>query len=169
MAVHHARPGSLDINPDVVQVPADRHRGYPGRPSYPPAHHLTDLLDTQRLDRQDLRTGGGPGLPGPGHLDVVRQQPVHHVPPARLIGRRICPGRLAGQLQVHMGIQVHPQRHRRLARITPGDNHPAGDGVLLPGLFYPGPDLLLERAVVSHAMSLAATLPRALIAWLSGD
>ena len=66
-------------------------------------------------------------------------------------------------------IQVHPQRHRRPARITPGDDHPAGDGVLLPGLFHPGPDLLLERAVVSHAMSLAATLPRALIAWLSGD
>ena len=43
---HLARPGGLDINPDVVQVPADRHRGYPGRPSYPPAHHLTDLLDT---------------------------------------------------------------------------------------------------------------------------
>ena len=105
MAVHHARPGSLDINPDVVQVPADRHRGYPGRPSYPPAHHLTDLLDTQRLDRQDLRTGGDPGLPGPGHLDVVRQQPVHHVPPARLIRRRICPGRLVGQLQVHMGFR----------------------------------------------------------------
>jgi Domain of unknown function (DUF1707) len=29
--------------------------------------------------------------------------------------------------------------------------------------------LLLERAVVSHAMPLVATLPRALIAWLSGD
>jgi hypothetical protein len=63
----------------------------------------------------------------------------------------------------------HPQRHRRLARITPGDDHAAGHGVLLPGLFHPAPDLLLERAVVSHAMSLAATLPRALIAWLSGD
>jgi hypothetical protein len=35
--------------------------------------------------------------------------------------------------------------------------------------FHPGPDLLFERAVVSHAVSLAATLPRALIAWLSGD
>jgi len=29
--------------------------------------------------------------------------------------------------------------------------------------------VLLERAVVSHALSLAAMLPRALIAWLSGD
>ena len=55
------------------------------------------------------------------------------------------------------------------ARITPGDDRPAGDGVLLPGLFHPGPDLLFERAAVSHAVSLAATLPRALIAWLSGD
>jgi hypothetical protein len=50
----------------------------------------------------------------------------------------------------------------------PGD-HAAGDGVLFPGLFHPGPKLLLERAVVSHAMSLAATRPRALVAWLSGD
>jgi hypothetical protein len=32
MAERHARPGSLDINPDVVQVPADRHGGYPGSP-----------------------------------------------------------------------------------------------------------------------------------------
>jgi hypothetical protein len=48
-------------------------------------------------------------------------------------------------------------------------NHAAGDGVFLPGLFHPGPDLLLERAVVSHAMSFAAMPPRALIAWLSGD
>jgi hypothetical protein len=29
--------------------------------------------------------------------------------------------------------------------------------------------LPLARAVVSHAMSLAATLPRALVAWLSDD
>jgi hypothetical protein len=109
------------------------------------------------------------GLLGPGHLDVVRQQPVRHVPLARLISRHVRPGRLAGQLQVHVRIQVHPQRHGRLARITPGDDHPAGGGVLLPGLGHPGPDLLLERAVVSHAMSLTATLPRALIAWLSDD
>jgi len=131
-------------------------------------YHVIDLVDVQ-LDRQDLRAGGGPGLLGPGHLDVVREQPVRHVPPARLIGCRICPGRLVGQLQVHVRIQVHPQHHQRLARVTPGDDHPAGDGVLLPGLGHPGPDLLLERAVVSHAMSLTATLPRALIAWLSGD
>jgi hypothetical protein len=38
-----------------------------------------------------------------------------------------------------------------------------------PRLFHPSPDLLLERAVASHVMSLAATLPRAVIAWLSGD
>ena len=91
------------------------------------------------------------------------------VPLARLIGRHVRPGRLAGQLQIHVRIQVHPQRHGRLARITPGDDHPAGDGVFLPGLGHLRPDLLLERAVVSHAMSLTATLPRALIAWLSGD
>jgi hypothetical protein len=36
--------------------------------------------------------------------------------------------------------------------------------VLLPGLGHPDLDLLLERAVVSHAMSLTPTLPRALIA-----
>src|SRR5947209_4377358 len=53
--------------------------------------------------------------------------------------------------------------------ITPRDYHPAGRGVLLPSLGHPGPDLLLERAVVSHAMFLTATLPRALIAWLSSD
>jgi len=41
-----------------IQVSADRHCGYPGRPSCPPAYHLTDLLDPQRLDRHDLRTGG---------------------------------------------------------------------------------------------------------------
>ncbi len=35
MAVHHAWPGGLDINPDLAGVPADRHRGYSGRPSYP--------------------------------------------------------------------------------------------------------------------------------------
>ena len=57
----------------------------------------------------------------------------------------------------------------RLARVMPGDDHPTGGGVVLPGLGHPRPDLLLERAVVSHAMSLAAMLPRAPIAWLSGD
>jgi hypothetical protein len=88
---------------------------------------------------------------------------------ALLISGRICPGRLVGQFQVHVRIEVHPQRHRRLARITPGGDHPASGGVVLPGLGHPGPDPLLERTVVSHAMSLAATLPRALIAWLSGD
>ena len=169
MAVHHAWPGGLDINLDPVQVPADRHRGYSGRPSYPPAHHLNDLLDAQRLDRHDLRAGGDRRLLDPGHLDMVGQQPVRHVPPARLIRRRICPGRPVGQLQVHMRIQVHPQHYRRLARITPGDDHAAGDGVLLPGLGHPGPDLLLERADLSHAKSLAAILSRALITWLSGN
>ena len=100
---------------------------------------------------------------------MVGQQPVRHVPLALLVSRLIGPGRLVGQVQVHVRIQEHPQRHRPLAGITPGDNHPAGDGVVLPGRGHPGPDLLLERAVVSHAMSLAAMLPRALLAWLSGD
>jgi hypothetical protein len=54
MAQHHARPGGMNINPDLVQVPADRHRGDPGRLSYPPAYQLTDLLDAQLLDGQDL-------------------------------------------------------------------------------------------------------------------
>ena len=45
MAVHHARPGGADRNPDVVQVVADPHRGYPGRPSDPLADQLTDVLD----------------------------------------------------------------------------------------------------------------------------
>jgi len=169
MAGRHARPGSLDTNPDVVQVPADRYRGYPGRPWYPPVYRVSDLVDAQVLDRHDLRPGRDPGLPGPGHLDVVGQQPVRHVPLALLISRGIGPGHLVGQLQVHVGIEVYPQRHGRLARVTPGDDHPAGGGVILPGLGHPGPDLLLERAVVSHAMSFAAMQPRALIAWLGSD
>src|SRR5580693_1040254 len=168
VAARHARPGGVDLDPDVVQVPEDRDRGYPGRPSYPPAYHVVDLLDAQLLDGQDLRSGGDPGLLRPGQLEVVGQQPVRHAPPARLIRRRIGPGRRVGELQVHMRIQVDPQRQRRLAWIMPRD-HAAGDGVLLPGLGHPGPDLLLERAVVSHAMSLAAMPPRAPIAWLSGD
>jgi hypothetical protein len=60
VAEHHARPGSVDIYPDLVQVPADRHPGYPGLLSYPPAHQVTDLLDAQLLDGQDLRPGGDP-------------------------------------------------------------------------------------------------------------
>jgi hypothetical protein len=169
MAEHHARTVGLDADLDVVQVPADRDRAYPGRLSYPPVYRVGDLVDAQLLDRQELRAGRDPGRLDPGHLDVAGQQPVRHVPLALLISGRVGPGRLAGQLQVHVRIQVHPQRHRRLAGVTPGDDHPAGGGVVLPGLGHPGPDLLLERAVVSHAMSLAATLPRALIAWLSGD
>ncbi len=95
--------------------------------------------------------------------------PVRHVPLAWLISCGIGPDHLVGEGQVHVGIQVHPQRHRRLARVTPGDDHPAGGGVVFPGLGHPGPDLLLERAVVSHAMSSAAMLPRAPIAWLGRD
>ena len=159
----------MDINLDVVQVPADRHIAYPGRPWNPPVYRVGDLVDQQVLDRLELRAGGDPGLLDPGQLYVVAQQPVRHVPLALLISGHISPGRLVGQLQVHVRIQVHPQRHGRLARITPGDDHPAGGGVVLPGLGHPGPDLLLERAVVSRAMSLAAMLVRALIAWLSGD
>jgi len=53
---------------------------------------------------------------------VAGQQPVRHVPLARLISRGLGPGFLLGQRQVHVGIQVHPQRHRRLARVTPGDD-----------------------------------------------
>jgi hypothetical protein len=73
------------------------------------------------------------------------------------------------EVVIEPGTREPEQRHRRLAKVTPGDDHAAGDGVLLPGLGHPGPDLVLERVVVSHAMSLAATLARALIAWLSGD
>jgi hypothetical protein len=49
----------------------------------------------------------------------VGQQPVRHVPLAMLISGRIGQGRFIGQLQVQVRIQVHAQRHRRLARITP--------------------------------------------------
>jgi hypothetical protein len=35
----------------------------------------------------------------------------------------------------------------------------AGGGVVLPGLGHPSPDILLERAVDSHAMSLVACRP----------
>ena len=169
MAEHHPRPGGSDVNPDLIQVPADTHSRYPCRLAYPPTHQVTDLLDAQRLDRHDLRAGGHPGLLGPGQLNVLREHPVRHVTPARFIGRPVGPRRLVGELQVHVRVQEHPQGHRRLTRILSGDDHPAGGGVILPGLGHPGPDLLLERAVVSHAMSLAAMLPRALIAWLSGD
>jgi hypothetical protein len=89
-----------------------------------------------------------------------------HVSPALLIGTGVSLACLGGQLQVHMGIEVHPQDHRRPARIVPGDDLAAGDRVLLASLGHPGADLVLECAVVSHAMSLAAMLPRALIAWL---
>jgi hypothetical protein len=65
-----------------------------------------------------------------------------------------------------MGIKVHPQDHRGLARIMPGDDLAAADRVLLASLGHSGADLVLKCAVVSHAMSLAAMLPRALIAWL---
>ena len=169
MAVHQARPAGMDIHLDLVQVPADRHCAYPRRPWYPPVYHVGDLVDPQVLDRLEFRAGRDPGFPDPGQLDVVGQQPVRQVPLALLIGRSVGPGRLVGQFEVHVWIQEHPQRHRPLTPITPGDDHPARGGVVLSGLGHPDPDLLLERAVVSHAMSLAATLPRALVAWLSGD
>jgi hypothetical protein len=63
-------------------------------------------------------------------------------------------------------MEVHPQDHRRLAHIVPGDDLAAGDRVVLASLGHPGPDLVLKRAVACHAMALAAMLPRALIAWL---
>ena len=101
-----------------------------------------------------------------GHLDLVREQPVNHVSPALLTGTGVRLARPGGQLQVHIRIEVHPQDHRRLARIVPGDDLAAGDRVPLASLGHPGTDLVLKCAVVSHAMSLAAMLPRALIAWL---
>src|SRR6185312_5410239 len=159
MAERHAWPVSLDLNPDMIQAGPDRDRGYPGRPWYPPVYRLSDLVDAQVLGRHDLRPGGDPGLPGPGHLDMGGQQPISHVPLALFISRSVGTGHLAGQLQVHVRIEEYPQRHRLRARITPGDDHPAGGGVILPGLGHPGADLLLERAVVSHAMSFAAMLP----------
>src|SRR5712691_8479793 len=55
MAKRHARPGSLDINPDGPLVPADPYRGYPGRPSYPLVYSVSDLVDAQILNRHDLR------------------------------------------------------------------------------------------------------------------
>src|ERR1700722_10042089 len=165
MAKHHARPGSLDINPDGPLVPADPYLGYPGRPRDRLVYRVSDLVDVQILNRHDLRPGGDLGLPDPGQLEVVGQQPVRHLPLDLVTSRGEGAGCLVGQLQVHVRIQVHPQRHSRLARATPSDDHPAGGGVLLPGLGHPGPDLLLERTVVSHAMSLAAMLPPALIPW----
>src|SRR5437764_702029 len=151
MAERYAGPGSLDINPDVVQVPADPYRGYPGRQWYPSVYRLRDLFDAQILNRHELRTGCNLGLPDPGQLDVVGQQPVRHLALGKLVSRSEGAGRLAGQLQVYMRIQVHPQRHSRAARATPVDDHPAGGGVVLPGLGHPGPDLLLECAITSHA------------------
>src|ERR1700761_2256405 len=62
MAVHHAWMVSLDSNLDVVQVPADRERAYPGRPSDPPVYRVSDLVDALVLDREDLRADGDPGL-----------------------------------------------------------------------------------------------------------
>ena len=56
----------MDINLDVVQVPADRHRAYPGRPWYPPVYRVSDLVDQQVLDRLELRAGGDPGRLDPG-------------------------------------------------------------------------------------------------------
>jgi len=45
MAVHQARPAGVDINLDMVQVPApDRHIAYPGRPWNPPVYRVGDLV-----------------------------------------------------------------------------------------------------------------------------
>jgi hypothetical protein len=139
MAVHQPRSAGDNINLDVVQVPRDRQIAYPGRPRDPPVYRVGDIVDPQVLDRFKFRAGGDRGLPDPGQLDVVGQQPVRHVPLPLLISRRIRPGRLAGQWQVHVRVQVHPQRHWRLAGVTPGDDRPAGDRVVLPGLAHPGP------------------------------
>jgi ABC-2 type transport system ATP-binding protein len=169
VAEQDARPFGLNADPDDVHVPADRYSLHPGRGADPPAHQIADLLDAQRLDRHQIRTGGHPGVVGPAQVEVLGQQPVGHVPLGRLTGRLVRPGGFLGQLDVHVRVQEHPQRHRRLARMGPGDDRPAGHRVLLPGRGHPRPDLLLERAVVSHAMSLTATLSRAPVAWLNGD
>src|SRR5436305_15180539 len=123
MAERYAGPGSLDINPDVVQVPADPYRGYPGRQWYPSVYRLRDLFDAQILNRHELRTGCNLGLPDPGQLDVVGQQPLRHLPLGKLVSRPQRSGRPPAQLQGHMRIQVHPQPHWWAARATPADDH----------------------------------------------
>ena len=102
MTGRDARPGSVDFNPDVIQIPPGRHGGYPGRPWYPPVYRVSDLVDAQSLDRQELRPDREPGRLDPGKLDVVGQQPVRHIPLALLISRVVGAGRLVGQLQVHV-------------------------------------------------------------------
>jgi hypothetical protein len=69
MAVRQSRPGSLDINPDVVRFLPERYRGYPGRPWYPPVYRVNDLVDLLILEREDLRPAGDLGLFDPGQLD----------------------------------------------------------------------------------------------------
>ena len=67
MAKRHARPGSLDINPDGPLVPADPYLGYPGRPWYPRVYRVSDLVDAQILNRHDLRAGVAGDLSGDDH------------------------------------------------------------------------------------------------------
>ncbi len=80
MAHHGARPGGINIDPDVVQVPADRHRQCPGRLSYPPAYQITDLLDALNA------TGGWPG----SRAAMTIRRAVVYFSPVSAIRARTC-------------------------------------------------------------------------------